>query len=160
MFSLTSLIPHIWSAYEFVSNSQQIVPLFPRWTMKTNTNNRSEWSPGVSFDICCPRIDLTVKNQLQWICHLRDYHHMSSVDKVLQQFVVFSRHMIMWCTAFIHDTVVGGNYSFERKWVTFFNFGVDICGPRLDKALVYMIVIFPYTVQRLRLCLKFDKVAR
>lgn len=28
------------------------------------------------------------------------------------------------CEAFMHDTVVGGNYSLERKWVTFFNFEV------------------------------------
>lgn len=54
---------------------------------------------------------------------------------------------------FTDDTVVGGNYSVERKWVTFFNFEVDTCDPRLDQALAYFIVISPYTIQRLRLCL-------
>ena len=64
------------------------------------------------------------------------------------------------CDGILPDTVVGGNYSLERKRVTVFNFEADICDQRLDKALVYVIVIFPYTVQRLRLCLKFSNVER
>lgn len=69
---------------------------------------------------------------------------MPSTHSLQQQFAAFSKHMIMW--RMDADSVVGANYSPQRKPFTCFSFWSFMCR---DKELIYMIAIFSYTVQRL-----------
>lgn len=128
--------------------------------MNITTNSHHDDSLLAVLCVCCRHVELIVKmivrevSQLQRICYLRDCRHVSSIDVLQQQLSAFPRHMIMWSIDAWYCSRLQLQLGEEMGHV----FQLWSCA-RLDKALVYMIVIFPYTVQRPRLCLKFDKVA-
>lgn len=102
--------------YVVLSNSKRIGSFLSLLTLNTTTNGRHELIPYWQLRYLLNLIEGV--RQLQTLCCLRDYHHMSSIDNAPQQFAVFSRHMIMW-HVYARYCSRRQLQLRERKWVTF-----------------------------------------